>query len=97
MSSGEVQRKGRITKAANGRVRWLLVQAAVSILRLKKAETANGPAPDPVPRNAGLVHGLGAHAKRPLPSGARSVRELRVARRVARDFRRAPPSASTQA
>ena len=40
MSSGEVQRKGRITKAGDGRVRWLLVQAAVSTLRLKKPETA---------------------------------------------------------
>lgn len=40
MSSGEVQRKGKITKAGDGRVRWLLVQAAVSTLRLKKAETA---------------------------------------------------------
>ena len=40
MSSGEVQRKGRITKAGDGRVRWLLVQAAVTTLRLKKPETA---------------------------------------------------------
>ncbi|HTP25468.1 MAG TPA: IS110 family transposase [Anaeromyxobacteraceae bacterium] len=40
MSSGEVQRKGRITKTGDGRVRWLLVQAAVSILGLKKPETA---------------------------------------------------------
>lgn len=39
MSSGEIQRKGRITKAGNGRARWLLVQAAVSTLRLKKPET----------------------------------------------------------
>jgi transposase len=39
-SSGEVQRKGSITKAGNRRMRWLLVQAAVSTLRLKKPETA---------------------------------------------------------
>jgi transposase len=29
-SSGEQQRKGRITKAGNARVRWLLVQVAAS-------------------------------------------------------------------
>jgi transposase len=40
MSSGEMQRKGSITKAGDGRVRWLLVQAAVSILRLKHPQTA---------------------------------------------------------
>ena len=34
-SSGESQRRGRITKAGNTRVRWLLVQAAVSILRVR--------------------------------------------------------------
>jgi transposase len=33
LSSGESQRRGRITKAGNRRMRWLLVQAAVSILR----------------------------------------------------------------
>ncbi len=33
LSSGERQRRGRITKAGHGRMRWLLVQAAVSILR----------------------------------------------------------------
>ncbi|MCI0571109.1 MAG: IS110 family transposase [Myxococcaceae bacterium] len=38
-SSGEKQRKGRITKAGNTRVRWLLVQAAVSILRLRTPDT----------------------------------------------------------
>ena len=31
LSSGESQRRGRITKAGNTRMRWLLVQAAVSI------------------------------------------------------------------
>jgi transposase len=39
MSSGEKQRKGRITKAGNSRVRWLLVQVAVSIMRLRTPET----------------------------------------------------------
>ena len=39
MSSGEKQRKGRITKAGNTRVRWLLVQAAISIMRVKANET----------------------------------------------------------
>jgi transposase len=32
-SSGETQRRGHITKAGHSRVRWLLIQAAVSILR----------------------------------------------------------------
>lgn len=41
MSSGEKQRKGRITKSGNSRVRWLLVQAAISILRVKAAETVH--------------------------------------------------------
>ncbi len=35
-----MQRKGSITKAGNGRMRWLLVQAAISTLRLRKLETA---------------------------------------------------------
>ena len=40
-SSSEIQRRGRITKAGNGRMRWLLVQAAWCILRRrKKSETA---------------------------------------------------------
>ena len=38
-SSGETQRKGRITKAGNGRVRWLLVQVAVSMMRLRNPAT----------------------------------------------------------
>jgi len=33
LSSGESQRRGRITKAGHARLRWLLIQAAVSILR----------------------------------------------------------------
>jgi transposase len=39
LSSGESQRRGRITKAGNTRMRWLLVQAAVSILRCRHAQT----------------------------------------------------------
>ena len=40
LSSGESQRRGRITNAGNTRMRWLLVQAAVSILRLRDPRTA---------------------------------------------------------
>ncbi len=40
MSSGERQHKGRITKSGNGRARSLLVEAAWSILRYDKPETA---------------------------------------------------------
>jgi len=39
LSSGEKQRKGRITKTGNSRVRWLLVQAAHGIRRSKSVET----------------------------------------------------------
>jgi transposase len=39
-SSGETQRRGRITKAGSSRVRWLLIQAAVSMLRLRDPRTA---------------------------------------------------------
>jgi transposase len=39
MSSGETQRKGRITKSGNNRTRWLLVEAAwVLLVRVKKAK-----------------------------------------------------------
>lgn len=37
-SSSETQRRGRITKAGNGRVRWLLVQAAWCILQRRRAK-----------------------------------------------------------
>ena len=33
LNSGETQRRGHITKAGHPRMRWLLIQAAVSILR----------------------------------------------------------------
>lgn len=39
-SSGEKRQLGRITKAGNGRVRWLLVEAGWHLLRSKKPETA---------------------------------------------------------
>ncbi len=39
-SSGEKRQLGPITKAGNGRMRWLLVEAAWQILRSKSAETA---------------------------------------------------------
>lgn len=39
-SSGEKRRLGRITKAGNSRVRWLLVEAGWRILRSKSPETA---------------------------------------------------------
>ena len=39
MSSGERQQKGHITKAGNSRMRRLLVQVAVSILRLRSPRT----------------------------------------------------------
>lgn len=38
-SSGERQHKGRITKAGNGRVRWLLVEAAWSVLMSRRENT----------------------------------------------------------
>ena len=38
-SSGEKQQRGRITKTGNGKVRRLLVQVALSTMRLKKASS----------------------------------------------------------
>ncbi len=40
MSSGEKQRRGRITKMGSPRMRALLVQVALSTMRLRKATTA---------------------------------------------------------
>jgi transposase len=39
-SSGERRRLGRITKAGNSRMRWLLVEAGWSLLRSRSAEAA---------------------------------------------------------
>jgi transposase len=38
-SSGERQQRGSVTKAGNGRLRWLLVEAAWSILRSRRSST----------------------------------------------------------
>jgi transposase len=38
-SSGEKRQLGRLTKAGNGRMRWLLVEAGWQILRSRAAET----------------------------------------------------------
>jgi transposase len=38
-SSGERQHRGKITKAGNSRARWVLVEAAWVMLRIKKPET----------------------------------------------------------
>jgi transposase len=38
-NSGEKQHKGRITKAGNTRVRWLLVEAGMKWLRHRRPET----------------------------------------------------------
>ena len=39
-SSGEKRQRGHITKSGNGRMRWLLVEAAWTILRSESGETA---------------------------------------------------------
>ena len=41
-SSSETQRRGHITKAGNGRMRWLLVQAAWCILRRRQRRRLAG-------------------------------------------------------
>ena len=65
-SSGETQRRGPITKAGHSRTRWLLIQAAVSILRRHppQAEDAAdlGPAHRRAPRQTG-----GRRRPRPSP------------------------------
>ncbi len=71
LSSGESQRRGRITKAGNTRMRWLLVQAAVSILRLRDPRTAalrEQPAATPRLRGTqrfGHAHATGLRPARP--------------------------------
>ena len=42
-SSGETQRRGAITKVGHSRTRWLLIQAAVSILRRRPRRRTCGP------------------------------------------------------
>jgi transposase len=46
-SSGETQRRGPITKAGHSRTRWLLIQAAVSILRRRPRRCGPGPGASP--------------------------------------------------
>ena len=55
LSSGETQRRGHITKASHARMRWLLIQAAVSILRRRppQAEALRLWAPSTSLRGAG--------------------------------------------
>jgi len=61
LSSGETQRRGRITKAGSSRVRWLLIQAAVSMLRLHDPRTA-------------ALRGVGRPHRRPARQGHRRGR-----------------------
>jgi transposase len=68
MSSGEKQRKGRITKSGNNRTRWLLVEAAwVLLVRVKKAS----------------VHPLQAWAVRIAARRGKRVAVVALARRLA--------------
>jgi transposase len=66
-STGEGQRRGRITKTGNTRMRWLLIQAALSIMRLRD------------PRAAGLR----AWARRIAARRGRAVAAVALARRLA--------------
>jgi transposase len=66
-STGEGQRRGRITKTGNTRMRWLLIQAALSIMRLRD------------PRAAGLR----AWALRIAGRRGRAVAAVALARRLA--------------
>jgi transposase len=66
-SSGEKQHKGRITKAGNGRTRWLWVEAAWAILRGERCEAAP----------------LRAWAERIAKRRGKSVAAVALARRLA--------------
>jgi transposase len=66
-STGEGQRRGRITKTDNTRMRWLLIQAALSIMRLRD------------PRAAGLR----TWALRIAARWGRTVAAVALARRLA--------------
>ena len=67
-SSSETQRRGHITKAGNGRMRWLLVQAAWCILRRHKR-----------PETAALRH----WAERMAGRRGRAIAAVALARRLA--------------
>jgi hypothetical protein len=74
LSSGERQQRGRITKSGPSRVRRLLVQTAVSIVRLRDPRTADLRewAMTPPPRQEGGDGGLGpALGRHPLRHAAR--------------------------
>ncbi|MBI2527380.1 MAG: IS110 family transposase [Candidatus Rokubacteria bacterium] len=49
-SSGETQRRGPITKAGHSRAHWLLIQAAISILRRLPCGRGAEPPPEPADR-----------------------------------------------
>ena len=66
-SSGEHQRRGRISKAGNPRLRWLLVEAAWRVLRTTDPATA----------------GLRAWAERIAARRGRSIAAVALARRLA--------------
>ena len=66
-SSGEQQRRGRITKTGNVRVRWLLVEAAWRMLRSKDPQTG----------------ALRAWAERIAARRGRSIAAVALARRLA--------------
>ena len=78
-SSGEKRQLGRITKAGNGRMRWLLVEAAWRILRSKSPATAALRVDADDRANDG-ANGIAAVALA-RPAGGDSVRD--VARRHA--------------
>jgi len=67
-SSGEQQHRGPITKAGNTRMRWLLVEAAWTVLRVRSPETAP----------------LGAWAEVVTRRRGKPIAAVAVARRLAR-------------
>lgn len=74
-SSGEKRRLGRITKAGNRRVRWLLVEAAWSILRSR--------APARAAESLGETAALRAWALRIAGRRGKSIAAVALARRLA--------------
>ena len=74
-SSGEKRRLGRITKAGNRRVRWLLVEAAWSILRSR--------APARVAESLAETAALRAWALRIAARRGKSIAAVALARRLA--------------
>jgi transposase len=75
-STGDGQRRGRITKTGNTRMRWLLIQAALSIMRLRDPRAAGlrtwarrigGVVPQHRPENAGQPAGQRDRRHRPAP------------------------------